>query len=99
MDDIIEHGSVIRGYLGVGMDDLTPDKAEFFGIKKGEGVIVTDGRRGKPREKAGIKVERHRHLGERQGREEHRASCGGIVAAIHPGRKGRRSSSSRRQEA
>jgi len=56
MDDIIAHGTVVRGYLGIYMDDLTPDKAEFFGVKKGEGVIITKIEKGSPASKAGIQV-------------------------------------------
>ncbi len=57
MDDIIEHGRVIRGYLGVDMDNLTADKAEFFGMKKGEGVIITYVVGDSPAEKAGLKLD------------------------------------------
>jgi serine protease Do len=56
MDDIIKHGRVIHGYLGIRMDDLTPDKAEFFGVEKGEGVIITAVEKGSPAMKAGVKV-------------------------------------------
>jgi serine protease Do len=57
MNDIIAHGRVIRGYLGVNMDDLTAEKAEFFGLKKGEGVILTEIVEGSPADKAGLKVD------------------------------------------
>ncbi len=57
MNDIIAHGRVIRGYLGVDMDDLTADKAEFFGLKKGEGAILTMIVEDSPAEKAGLKVD------------------------------------------
>ncbi len=56
MDDIVAHGSVARGYVGIRMDDLTPDKAEFFGSKQGEGVIVTAVEKDSPAGKAGVKV-------------------------------------------
>jgi len=56
MDDIIEHGKVVRGYLGISMDNLTPDKAEFFGLKNGEGVIVTEVAKGSPAAKAGLRA-------------------------------------------
>jgi serine protease Do len=56
MDDIIDHGKVVRGYLGISMDNLTPEKAEFFGLKKGEGVIVTEVATGSPAAKAGLKA-------------------------------------------
>jgi serine protease Do len=56
MDDIIAHGAVVRGYLGIAMDDLTLDKAEFFGVKQKEGVIITRIEKGSPASKAGIRV-------------------------------------------
>jgi serine protease Do len=56
MDDIIEHGRVVRGYLGVSMDDMTPDKASFFGLKNAEGVIVTEVAKGSPAAKAGLEA-------------------------------------------
>ncbi|MCX5752135.1 MAG: Do family serine endopeptidase [Candidatus Krumholzibacteria bacterium] len=56
MDDIIAHGTVVRGYVGIAMDDLTPDKAEFFGVKQREGVIVTKVEKGSPASKAGLQV-------------------------------------------
>jgi len=56
MDDLIQHGSVTRGYLGVGYDDLTPDKAEFFGLKTTQGAIITEVAKGSPAMGAGIKV-------------------------------------------
>jgi serine protease Do len=56
MDDIIDHGKVVRGYLGISMDDLTTEKAEFFGLKKGEGVIITEVAKGSPATKAGLKA-------------------------------------------
>lgn len=57
MDDIRQHGKVVRGYLGINMDNLTPEKAEFFGVKKSEGVIVTEVEKGSPAMKAGVKVD------------------------------------------
>ena len=56
MDDLIAHGTVVRGYLGVGTDDLTAEKAEFFGLKEAKGVIVTDVSKASPAMKAGIDV-------------------------------------------
>lgn len=56
MDDIIAHGRFVRGYLGIEMDNLTSDKAEFFGVKQRDGVIITDVVKGSPASKAGIQV-------------------------------------------
>ncbi len=43
MASLIEHGTVIRGYMGVASETLTPDIAESFGLPRDtRGVIVTD---------------------------------------------------------
>ncbi len=57
MDQIMEHGRVVRGYLGVDMDNLTADKAEFYGFDKGEGAIITTVVPDSPAEKAGLRVD------------------------------------------
>jgi serine protease Do len=56
MDDLIQHGKVVHGYLGVQTDDITAENAEFFSLKEVRGVIVTDVPGGTPAAKAGIKV-------------------------------------------
>ena len=55
--DILEKGRVIRGWLGVGIQNISPDLAKNFNIDKSEGVIVTEIMKDSPAEKAGIKVE------------------------------------------
>lgn len=47
-------GEVTRGWLGVGIQDLTKGLAEYHGIKPGKGVLVTQVFPGDPAEKAGI---------------------------------------------
>jgi serine protease Do len=47
-------GKVRRGFLGVGVNDLTQRAAEAFGLDSTDGVIVTEVRPGLPAEKAGI---------------------------------------------
>jgi serine protease Do len=51
-----DSGEVSRGWLGVGIQDLTPELAEYYGVKKEqEGVLVTQTYEGDPADKAGIK--------------------------------------------
>jgi serine protease Do len=50
-----EHGSVTRGWLGVGIQDLTPELAEYYGLEEKKGVLVSQVFKGDPAEKAGIK--------------------------------------------
>jgi membrane-associated protease RseP (regulator of RpoE activity) len=45
-----------RGYLGVGLTDLTPALRAHFGVPEESGVMVSEVDQGSPAEKAGIKV-------------------------------------------
>jgi len=47
-------GEVTRGWLGVAIQDLTPDMAEYYGLKDRKGVLVADVFKGDPADKAGI---------------------------------------------
>ncbi|MGD8962180.1 MAG: DegQ family serine endoprotease [Desulfobacterales bacterium] len=51
-----ESGSVTRGWLGVGIQDLTPELAEYYGIKDKKGVLVAKVFEGDPADNAGIKA-------------------------------------------
>ncbi len=59
LTSLIEHGTVIRGYMGVASNTLTPDVAEAFGLPRDtRGVVVTDlSPRDGPAAQAGIKRE------------------------------------------
>jgi serine protease Do len=48
-------GEVTRGWLGVAIQDLSADMAEYYGIESNEGVFVADVFEGDPADKAGIK--------------------------------------------
>ena len=51
-----DSGEVSRGWLGVGIQDLTPELAKYYGVGEKEGVLVTQVNEGDPADKAGIKV-------------------------------------------
>ena len=55
VDNLVAHGKVVRGYLGVGIQDLTPSLADSFGIKATGGALVTDVQPSSPAAKAGLK--------------------------------------------
>ncbi|HVC46256.1 MAG TPA: DegQ family serine endoprotease [Terracidiphilus sp.] len=55
MDQIIAHGKVVRGYLGVSIQDVNPDLAQAFGLKQGGGALVGDVSLGGPAAHAGLK--------------------------------------------
>jgi len=49
-----DHGSVTRGFLGVSIQSLSKDLAEYYNIKDGKGVLVVEVVPGGPAENAGI---------------------------------------------
>ena len=49
-----QKGSVTRGWLGVGIQQMTPALEKSFGLKDKEGVLVADVFKGGPAEKAGL---------------------------------------------
>jgi serine protease Do len=55
-DQLIATGTVTRGYLGVAIQDLTPDLAKSFGIEGTEGVLISDVTSDSPAEKAGLRT-------------------------------------------
>lgn len=56
MKSIIEHGQVIRGWLGIEVQSLTPDLAESFGMNGRPGVVVAGIFRDGPAQKAGMQL-------------------------------------------
>ncbi|MFC1684580.1 DegQ family serine endoprotease [Pseudomonadota bacterium] len=56
MQQLIEHGEVQRGLLGVGTQDLTPELAQVFGIKRKHGAVVALVDPDSPADRAGLKV-------------------------------------------
>ena len=51
---LIEKGSVTRGFLGVGIQDVTRDIADSVGLENARGALVTEPSEGGPAQKAGI---------------------------------------------
>ncbi|HUP97934.1 MAG TPA: trypsin-like peptidase domain-containing protein [Usitatibacter sp.] len=56
MEQIIETGTVTRGWFGVDVADITPELAESLGLKGTRGAIVGAIERGSPAEKSGIRL-------------------------------------------
>jgi serine protease Do len=52
---LLERGSVQRAYLGVAIEELTPDLADQFGVRHGQGVLVTEVYPDTPAGKAGFR--------------------------------------------
>ncbi len=55
IDQIMKNGKVSRGYMGVKLQELTPDLANQFGLKDAHGAIVSEADHGGPGDKAGLK--------------------------------------------
>ncbi|THJ23533.1 MAG: DegQ family serine endoprotease [Nitrospira sp. CG24E] len=54
MDQLVRTGKVVRGWLGVSIQDLTPELASQFGIIDTKGVLVSDVLAESPAKKAGF---------------------------------------------
>jgi serine protease Do len=55
MDQIETHGKVVRAYLGIHPENLTPGLAKAFGVNQGNGVLVGDVLPDTPAAKAGLR--------------------------------------------
>lgn len=51
----LKRGKVVRGWLGVYIQEVTPEIAESFGMKEQKGALVAEVIKGSPAEEAGIK--------------------------------------------
>ena len=54
-DQLVEGGTVVRGFLGVGIQDLTAELAESFDLKDTKGVLISEVTEDSAAEKAGLK--------------------------------------------
>jgi serine protease Do len=54
VEQLKTHGKVVRGWLGVAMQDVTPELARSFGLKKTQGALVTDVTPDSPADRAGF---------------------------------------------
>lgn len=56
MEQIIANGSVTRGFVGIGPQDITPELAESLGLSAARGALVSSVGRGSPADKGGLKI-------------------------------------------
>ena len=54
-DSLIKDGTVHHGYLGIGMNDVTPENSTFFNLSDAAGAIVSQVTPDSPAAKAGLK--------------------------------------------
>jgi serine protease Do len=55
MGQLIARGKVVRGWLGIVIQDVTDELASSFGVREREGVLVSDVMKGGPGEVAGLR--------------------------------------------
>jgi serine protease Do len=55
VDQIIKTGTVHHGYLGIGIEDVTPENAQFFNLQDAKGAIVSQVTPNSPGSQAGLK--------------------------------------------
>jgi serine protease Do len=53
-EQLIQHGKVDHGYLGIGMNDVTPDNAHFFNLQEATGAIVSQVTPDSPASRGGV---------------------------------------------
>ncbi len=86
MDSLIQKGKVIRGWLGVTIQSLTPELAKQFDLGEEKGVLVGDVVEGSPAEKAGL--QRGDVIIEFEGKKiEEPYQIRNMVANIEPGQE------------
>ena len=56
LEEIIEHGRPVRGWLGIEAQAITPEIARALGLKSNNGVVVTAVTRNGPAHKAGVQA-------------------------------------------
>ena len=56
MEQIIQNGSVTRGWIGVAVQDLTPELLESFKLGNVKGVLIAEVVRGSPADQSGVKA-------------------------------------------
>ena len=54
MDSLVKSGKVVRGWLGVSIQDVSPDLAKQFALPEAKGAVVTDILENSPAAKAGL---------------------------------------------
>ncbi len=54
MEQIIAHGTVTRGWVGIEVQEITPEIADSFNLKSTEGALIAGVLRGGPADRAGI---------------------------------------------
>ena len=54
LESIIKHGQVVRGWIGIESQDITPELADSFGLGRQSGAIIAGVVRNGPADRAGV---------------------------------------------
>lgn len=54
-DQLKKHGEVVRGWLGVAIQDVDEDLAKSFNLEKARGILVSEVQKDSPADEAGLK--------------------------------------------
>ncbi|MBF2761533.1 MAG: Do family serine endopeptidase [Ectothiorhodospiraceae bacterium AqS1] len=57
MRQLAEYGDMVRGGIGIVVQDLDPDLAEALGVANGQGTVIVEVKAGSPAERAGLRIE------------------------------------------
>ena len=55
MEQIVQSGSVTRGWIGVGVQDISKELAESFKLARGSGALISEVLRDSPADRGGVK--------------------------------------------
>jgi serine protease Do len=55
VDQLVKEGRVVRGWLGVTIQELSPEVGRKFGLSAPSGALISDTAKGSPAQKAGIR--------------------------------------------
>ncbi|HWR76472.1 MAG TPA: Do family serine endopeptidase [Thiobacillus sp.] len=84
MEQIIKSGSVTRGWVGIEVQDMTPELAESFSLKNAEGALIAGVLKGGPADAGGIRPG-DILLAVNGNRVSDSASLLNLIAALKPG--------------
>lgn len=54
VDDLKDDGKVVRGFLGVNIQNITPEMSKWFNIEGGQGALISEVVEGSPAEQGGL---------------------------------------------
>jgi serine protease DegQ len=88
MEQIVKSGSVTRGWVGIEVQDLTPELAESFSLKSVEGALIAGVLKGGPADVGGIRPG-DILLAVNDNKVSDSASLLNLIAALKPGEDAR----------